>query len=81
MKNTVKLNEAQLRKIVAESVRRVLKEMDDMSKYNYTIEVDDDGTRYIRCKECGNLCIEDPDGNYECQVCGNDGYVGEPLGL
>ena len=76
---TVGVNESVLKRIVAESVKKVLKESDDMEQYNYTVKVDDDGTRYIRCKECGNLCIEH-DGNYECPVCGNNGYVGEPLG-
>ena len=66
----------QLKESVAKAVNAVLKEYNDMP--NYTAEVDKDGTRYIRCKECGNLCIEH-DGNYECPVCGYDGYVGEPL--
>lgn len=78
-KSIVKINENTLKQIIAESVKKVLKEYNDMQQYNYTTEVDEDGTRYIRCKECGNECIVHDDDSYECPVCGYNGYVGEPL--
>lgn len=35
MKQIVKLNESQLRKVIAESVQRVLKEMDEFTPHGY----------------------------------------------
>ncbi len=74
-KNVIKLNEGQLRNIIAESVKRILNERE----FNYTSSMSNDGEKYIKCPECGNECLLHDDDSYECQVCGHNGYPGEEL--
>lgn len=42
--------------------------------YNYLKS----GEAYIKCAECGTECLCH-DGEYECSVCGNNGWTGEPI--
>lgn len=53
MKNTVKLNEARLKKIVAESVKNILSEI-DMGDGYYSLPgegVEDDRTPFEKCRD------------------------------
>lgn len=43
MKRTVKINESRLRKIISESVKNILKEMNDEEYFSQNILVDIDG--------------------------------------
>ena len=43
MKRTIKINESRLRKIISESVKNILKEMDDEEYFSQSILVDIDG--------------------------------------
>ena len=43
MKQTIKINEARLQKIISESLKNILREMDDESYFSQSILVDIDG--------------------------------------
>lgn len=46
-------------------------------KYNNTEFINTDGEEMIHCAYCGHECFLDADGNYECGVCGRNGWIGE----
>lgn len=46
-------------------------------KYNNTEFVNSDGDEKIICSYCGHEAFLDKDGNYECPVCGRNGWIGE----
>lgn len=46
-------------------------------KNNYTEFINVDGKKMINCAYCGHECFLDEDGNYECGVCGRNGWIGE----
>ena len=48
----------------------------DKPIYNYNYLKGEEA--YIKCAECGAECLCH-DGEYECSVCGNTGWTGEPM--
>ena len=46
-------------------------------KYNNTEFVNSDGDEKIICSYCGHEAFLDEHGNYECPVCGRNGWIGE----
>lgn len=48
-------------------------------KFNHTEFINSDGEEMICCAYCGHECFLDENGNYECGVCGRNGWIGECL--
>ncbi len=68
MKQQVKLNEAQIRRIVAESVRRVLKEQEEANYSVFYKDGDEANDSYLTKEQAMSLAMRIEDDGYEVIV-------------
>ena len=67
-KNTIKLNESQIRKIVAESARRVLKEQQEANYSVFYKDGDEANDSYLTKEQAMSLAMRIEDDGYEVIV-------------